>query len=263
VVAAGTIAGTSVYLYCTSETAAGAGLGLIGPNERIIVTGHSLGGHLAAVAARLFPSLVSDCYTYNAPGFDPTTANGASSLAQSLMGQLAAQFGPAVMNLLPMAQQLSDELIANISRQIGNGAETSFGAVPIHRLDSHIILPASETSIVSSYLTGAPALGPEIQVASEANSHMIEPFVDSLALQALLYRLNGQLTLADMGPLFAAAAPDMPHTQERLVEALYKLFKGSAIDLPVVDANSVSGIGTGEAGARRSAANDFHLRNAA
>lgn len=49
------------------------GLGLIQSGEKITVAGHSLGGHLAAMAARLFPDLISEAYTYNAPGFD--TAN--------------------------------------------------------------------------------------------------------------------------------------------------------------------------------------------
>lgn len=44
-------------------------LGLIPTGTRINVTGHSLGGHLALAFSRLFPNLVDEVYTYNAPGF--------------------------------------------------------------------------------------------------------------------------------------------------------------------------------------------------
>ena len=40
------------YLYLEPSLTTRTGLGLIGENEQIIVTGHSLGGHLAAMAAR-------------------------------------------------------------------------------------------------------------------------------------------------------------------------------------------------------------------
>jgi Lipase (class 3). len=60
------------YIYFT-EAPSQAGLGLVNAGEKVTVTGHSLGGHLAALAARLFPELVSDAYTYNAAGFDPET----------------------------------------------------------------------------------------------------------------------------------------------------------------------------------------------
>lgn len=36
----------------------------------LTVTGHSLGGHLAMMMSRLAPGVVSEVYTYNAPGFD-------------------------------------------------------------------------------------------------------------------------------------------------------------------------------------------------
>lgn len=39
----------------------------------ITVTGHSLGGHLAAAASRLFPSFVQDVQTFNGAGFSPAT----------------------------------------------------------------------------------------------------------------------------------------------------------------------------------------------
>ncbi|HZQ75027.1 MAG TPA: putative Ig domain-containing protein [Burkholderiales bacterium] len=44
------------------------GLGVLSPSERLIVTGHSLGGHLALLFGRLFPQATDQIFTYNAPG---------------------------------------------------------------------------------------------------------------------------------------------------------------------------------------------------
>ena len=60
-----------VYL---EQNFGGLGLGGLNSDDRIIVAGHSLGGHLAAYALRLFPDLFGEAYTYNTPGFDPATS---------------------------------------------------------------------------------------------------------------------------------------------------------------------------------------------
>ncbi|HEY6826877.1 MAG TPA: hypothetical protein VI259_08465, partial [Gemmatimonadaceae bacterium] len=41
------------------------------PDERLTVTGHSLGGHLALLFGRLFPQATDQIFTYNAPGIAP------------------------------------------------------------------------------------------------------------------------------------------------------------------------------------------------
>ena len=82
----------------------------------------------------------------------------------------------------------------------------------------------------TSILTGANNLVPEKLVGTEVNSHVIEPFIDALALRAVLYRLNDELTLADNEKLLLAAAPELNRSselnrsEEALTEALFKLF---------------------------------------
>lgn len=57
------------------ETSSVAGLGYLSGVSSVTATGHSLGGHLAAAASRLFPTLFSVTNTYNAPGFSLSYAD--------------------------------------------------------------------------------------------------------------------------------------------------------------------------------------------
>ena len=49
----------------------GLGLGVIEAGDELFATGHSLGGHLAALALRLFPTWLAGADTFNAAHFDP------------------------------------------------------------------------------------------------------------------------------------------------------------------------------------------------
>jgi Ca2+-binding RTX toxin-like protein len=57
-----------------------AGSALIGSGTRIDVAGHSLGGHLAQLTYRLFPDMVGQIVTFNAPGFDEALGNSELTL---------------------------------------------------------------------------------------------------------------------------------------------------------------------------------------
>ncbi|MEW8009676.1 MAG: calcium-binding protein [Candidatus Thiodiazotropha sp.] len=60
---------TSVaYLEVLARTSLDTGLGELGTNARIDITGHSLGGHLAMLFSVMFPEAVNHVYTYNGAG---------------------------------------------------------------------------------------------------------------------------------------------------------------------------------------------------
>ena len=240
------------YLFF-SNTTAKAGLDLIAPGEKIVVTGHSLGGHLAALAARLFPSLVSDAYTYNAPGFDPISASISAIAVTTLLNPI---LGAVVFATGGAALQLTDEFASLMGNYLPMPPATSFTQLPIHTLESEDIDPLPDFNIVPSVITGAQIFGTESIVSTERNSHMIEPFMDSLALQALLNRMNPTLTLGSVASVFKAASAQIPDTMEKLVEAFYKLFKGSPatllqVDVKYDDIYGLAGIGTGNITGRR------------
>lgn len=167
----------------------GQGKGLIAAGEKITVTGHSLGGHLAAMAARLFPNLISDAYTYNAPGFDPVSAD----FAALLVGQWKKSLGLVLGAVGNVALQLTGEFVSLAGNYLSSPPAASFNSATIHTLESEDIDGFPDVNIVPSVITGAQAFGYETMIATERNSHMIEPLMDSLALHALIYRMNDTL----------------------------------------------------------------------
>lgn len=220
------------WLYFT-DTTTRPGLGLINSGEKITVTGHSLGGHLAGLAGRLFPDLVKEAYTYNAPGFDPETVN--------VLGSLLALLNPEIRVLISLtggvAMKLTGEFVDLLGNYLPTPPAASFALATIHNLESEDLDPVNDPSLVASIISGTQVYGEETFVTTERNSHLIEPLMDSLALQALISRMNPALKLPDVSQLLNAASNNIADTQEMLLETLYKTIKGSEVSLtPTVDA---------------------------
>ena len=236
------------YLYF-SKMPTQKGLNLLAAGEKITVTGHSLGGHLAALAARLFPELIEDCYTFNAPGFDPDSANIVTQIVTSLLspalsGVIAATGGVSL--------KLTDEFVGLVGHYIPTPPANSFGQVSIHNLESEDIASGNDSSIVASVITGAHNLPPETFIPTERNSHMIEPFMDSLSMQSVLYRMNPNITGAQIEALFRATSNSDADVLEKWVVALRDLLVGKGAPLTqIADAKDIlTHIGTGDINAR-------------
>jgi Ca2+-binding RTX toxin-like protein len=253
--APGKLPGQSVYFYFTTERV--NGLGLIGAGEKIAVTGHSLGGHLAALAARLFPSLVSEAYTYNAPGFDPASVQvagaipGAGAITNAgLIAALAGGIGPAVLGLSSGSLKLTEAFVGLLDRYLGYGAASSFAEVAsrTYTIESENLAPGNDASAVAGVFTNAQSLPPETFITTERNSHLIEPMMDSLAMQALLYRLNSDLTLTQITALYEGASPQIGDTLEKLTAALHKAIVGTSPTLTTVDIDELGTMWSMDAG---------------
>ncbi len=237
-------------MFLSFSTYTTAGVGGISPGEKIKVTGHSLGGHLAYMAARLFPDVVDQrVHVYNAAGYDPTTADfvGIGGNTGLLLGAAAKvylieEFGIAASGLTTSANQLTG-LASNLLVKALRGTGAEEGAPTVINLRTEDVAPGDDTNIVASRITGAHRYPAPIEIPIEANSHVIEPFMDGLALQALLYQLrNNTFTLNDITRLLETSSSQLVRSEERLVEALFRLlrngekFLGDQGNLPISDA---------------------------
>ncbi len=269
----------TIYLVLTDAPQL-AGLGaqspLILPGERVRVTGHSLGGHLAYMAARLFPEVFDpQVVVFNAAGYDPTTANqiglfdalsgplavASTAVAQIFKANIAAEVGPEANFLDTFANQLTDKDDARVLRLIRDGLYGDFGftqGVPnVVSLRSEDLAPGDDVSFVASRLTGADKYGTPIALPTEENNHVIEPLMDALALQAAIEPMLGPIFGAsDLVRVLEASAKDRVRSYEGFAEGLYRLFLGKDLALPDSDESSLIinlvnlGIGKGDIAAR-------------
>ena len=266
-----------MYLSFSGYTA--TAVGGIEEGEKVKVVGHSLGGHLAVLAARLFPEVVdSQVYVYDSAGYDPSTTDllqlanllkpnslpavATAALVAFIKAYLVYDLGAAALGILPVANQRTEPALAQISALLrGNAA---LGIPEIVNLTTENIIPGDDISIVSSQVTGASRYGAAIEFPTEANSHAMEVGMDSLALLATLFTLNPQMTFGQMERLLQVSSRELNASEERLTESIYQiLFPGAFLPgststrLPLSDATGLSGsIGAskGELGAR----NAFH-----
>jgi hypothetical protein len=262
---------TTIYLsLSTYET---EGRGVLAAGDKITLTGHSLGGHLAVAAAQLLGDRINpDVYVYNSAGFDPVSvdviAAGASLIrylapvvAGLILGAKATlvdSLGAGALLLSDSSQQSSGSILGAMRSVLG----TAPAALTVHNLESEDSAPGNDQSVVASIFTGATNLGAERLVGTEQNSHAIEQIMDSLALQAVLYRLDNSLDLPRLRKFIDAAHYLPGMSEEALVEALHALlipdsrFADHGLVLPISDATGGldAWVGKGDIGAR----NAFH-----
>lgn len=206
------------FFYSLERATDGVGQGMIASGDSLVVVGHSLGGHLAAIARRLFPELFGSAVIFNAPGYDPLT---------SLPGKTTA--------------------FIELFRSFGANPAVDFTNVT--SLISEDTVPGDDATIVPSVLTGT-RYGVDIPVRTELNSHVIEPFMDSLGVQALMSLMSGNLSAGDLGKVLDAFSVTAAESDEKALSELFALFTGARPNpsLPIFSAELAS---AGDVASRR------------
>ncbi len=196
----------------------GIGVGGLSPGDTLTVVGHSLGGHLAAMLHRLMPDQFTQAVAFNSARYDPPSSQGLTSQFLSLFGQW--------------------------------GLAPSGGFNNVSMFDSEDQAPGDDISGVSSLITGS-LYGPLQAVITETNSHVIEPFMGSLALHALMARMNPSLSLTESGQILQAMSQREANSDEGLLAALYKVLKGQALQSTDLTEFGAGLFGAGDIDARQ------------
>ena len=169
--------------------------------QQITVTGHSLGGFLAAALTAEFSSDISHTYLYNAPGF------GGSSMA-ILLGLPVA---PIVYIARLLAQ--NDGLESIDITKISN-IKADAGVSPIAELGFQIA-PTTWIAIENQHpgITDWPA----------ALNHSQRALVDALSLYSLFWQLDPTVTVEHLTKTFRGASNVDKFTLESTLDALRDL----------------------------------------
>ena len=238
------VSGNGRYFWVTGSTDPGKkGLGLLTSTDQVTVTGHSLGGHLAALALRIFPGLFDQAVTFNAPGNDPNIGMEEGVGLKKLLLNLAVitlSSDPldkiaAIDDIVARGAMLTDEFLVNMIGEFQPPTISGFDdpgiAGRLHALASESEAPGDDPSVVSSTLITGEAASVHVPVTTEVNSHSMSQLVDALGVQALLEHLSPNIGLVGAGQLIAAASDRGANTLEHLTGALYRLLiDGSAAD---------------------------------
>ncbi|MBI2319391.1 MAG: hypothetical protein HYU75_20930, partial [Betaproteobacteria bacterium] len=91
------------------------GLGVLPPDAQVIVTGHSLGGHLAQLFYQMFPLSVSPVYTYNGAG----VGGAAYELAERLLRLIGRSADVPVAGITNVIAEHGFNLTAGFGRFLG------------------------------------------------------------------------------------------------------------------------------------------------
>lgn len=192
---------------------AGSGSRVIPLGTQLVVTGHSLGGHLALLFGRLFPEATDRVVTFNAPGISP--------------------IGEFMMERLGIAQ-IDAARVTNLSAVMGNefvshiwskpGANIGIFTEPGSRLHEHSIIPFADSlalydafAVLSPRLTTGEAEIGQIMAAAS-------PYVED-SLEITLDNLRSVLGSGDAPTLIARAASDLD-ARDSYYKNLYAMLDG-------------------------------------
>ncbi|MGC4395386.1 hypothetical protein [Hydrogenophaga sp. T2] len=191
------------------------GLGLVGPDERVDVTGHSLGGHLASAFSRLFPTDTANAVSINGAGY---SALGAAS------GNI-----DRVFVTLGGAAAFSADRILNLYGDRGLNVITQDSPLGLRQPGTHLPVFIESTSLETTVGHGAAQMAHALAVYEVFRQLEGEGAPDTPA---------GMLTR--YGPLLEACANADDASLERAVDALrYVLTATREAPLPTGDLQSL------------------------
>lgn len=218
------------------------GLGVLSPTDSITLTGHSLGGHLAAGLSRLIPGVVEDVYTYNAPGFDFSEG---------------AQLSDELIALFPNSSpSFNSGIIHSLVGEEGIDVVPSIGTSPSAQQDvyieenAHSIVDLTDSLVLQSVLgkidtmltpNAALAL---LDLASNRVDNSLETTLDSLGKLFLGKDFN---TPEFSGKNDVNARNEYHKNVQELLAALDARFPKDSSPLTLI---SLDGIGASELAAR-------------
>jgi len=157
-------------------------------DQTFTVSGHSLGGYLAAAVKQQYGAKVTDAYLFNAPG--------SGGLVGNIVDLLSGVFGQSI----PGANG-----IWNIKASEGASFSTGLGGQP--------------SAAIPIQIEEAPGAG--------FGNHSIVPLTDALAVQALYSKLGPNLSQDQLNALVDASGNTMNRTLESALDALRVILLGS------------------------------------
>ncbi|MEO8145361.1 MAG: hypothetical protein ABI654_14215, partial [Betaproteobacteria bacterium] len=188
----------------------GMGQSVIPAGEPLIVTGHSLGGHLALLFGRLFPSVTDHVYTYNAPGIGPQ-----GELALRLLGIQPIQ--PSRVTNVVAA--MGNEAISHIWSKPGENVNI-FTEAGDRQYQHTIVTSADSLALYSAFATLSPGLDGSTATVSGIIS-AASPYSEQ-SLEITLDQLRGLLVGQDEPTLTARFTTDLA-ARESYYANLYQM----------------------------------------
>lgn len=189
-----------------NDTFTGTGTGELLGSGPLMLDGHSLGGHLATVFARLFPENVASTSTYNGLG----------------VGRL-----------------LTDAFLTPIEDTLGLGS-TSFPNLVSNYFAEHGINFATNDLLVAQLGTRIPIFNEEGSAGITFPNHLIYKLTDALALYDVMGMIDANLSLQTATQLLDAASANPASSLENTLDGLRRLFLNTTDKTQVGDASNAA-----------------------
>ena len=175
--------------------------GVLAPNEKIVTTGHSLGGFLAQAFAIAHPEAVSSTFTYNSPGFSSAPFSNVTTQFLKLFG--------LVNSSIPIDSIVNVRALDGVS--VTSGLGRMFGSIDAARIEPGIL----------------------------TQNHSIERLTDTLAVQQLFNELDPGSTLGKLSSIFQAAGSASTRLEGLLDGLRRQLTSGTVIPTAAEDRNNL------------------------